>query len=127
MHGLTSPHLQTGRSGELVARAHLERHGYQTIEMNWRCAASELDLVMTDQDYLVFVEVKTRKSSQAGFAEESISVAKSRRLLAAGEWYVSEHPEYQQMIWRIDLVALTLGKDGSIQRITHVENAISAG
>ena len=110
-----------------MARAHLEQKGYQTVEMNWRCAASELDLVMTDNEYLVFVEVKTRKSSRAGIAEESISATKSRRLLAAGEWYVSEHPEYQPMIWRIDLVALTLGKDGSIQRVTHVENAISTG
>lgn len=124
---MTSPHLQTGRSGELAARTHLERKGYQTIELNWRCAASELDLVMTDGEYLVFVEVKTRKSSWAGYAEESISAAKSRRLLAAGDWYVSEHPEYQQMIWRIDLVALTMGQDGSIQRITHLENAISTG
>jgi len=124
---LTTPHLLTGRSGELVARVHLERHGYKTIETNWRCAASELDLVMIDDEYLVFVEVKTRKSSRAGFAEESISAAKSSRLLAAGDWYVSEHPEYQQMIWRIDLLALTMGKDGSVQRITHVENAISTG
>jgi len=127
MSELTSSHLQTGRSGEAAARLHLERKGYQTIELNWRCAASELDLVMTDGEYLVFVEVKTRKSARAGDAEESISAAKARRLLAAGDWYVSEHPEYQQMIWRIDMVALTIGHDGSIQRITHVENAISTG
>lgn len=124
---MNSPHLETGRAGELIAKSHLERKGYATIEMNWRCAASELDLVMIDGEFLVFVEVKTRKSSRAGHAEESVSATKARRLLAAGEWYVSEHPEHQHRIWRIDLVALSMDPGGSIQRVTHIENAISTG
>lgn len=127
MYQLTSHHLETGRSGETIARGYLEQRGYETIEMNWRCAAGELDLVMTDGPYLVFVEVKARRSSRAGAAEEAITAAKARRLLAAGEWFVSEHPDYQGMVWRIDLVALTIAPDGSVLRRTHLENAISAG
>jgi putative endonuclease len=122
---LSAPHLQLGRTGEQIAREYLERKGLRTIELNWRCAAGELDLVMSDGEILVFVEVKARVSAKAGMAEESISPAKARRLLAAGDWYVSEHPEVDQMIWRIDLVALTMRRDGSVARLTHIENAIT--
>jgi putative endonuclease len=122
---VTAPHLQIGRTGEQIAREYLEGKGLHTIELNWRCAAGELDLVMRDGDILVFVEVKTRVSAQAGAAEESVSVAKARRLLATGDWYVSEHPELDQLIWRIDLVALTMTRDGSVLRLTHIENAIT--
>jgi Holliday junction resolvase-like predicted endonuclease len=75
----------------------------------------------------VFVEVTGRISERAGFGEEAISPAKARRLLATGDWYVSEHPEFQQSIWRIDLVALTLSHDGAVRRLTHLENVITAG
>ena len=124
---MSADHLKTGQSGETIARSYLERKGFSTIETNWRCAAGELDLVMLDGDYLVFVEVKTRKSGMAGLAEESISPAKLRRLLATGEWYVSEHEKYERTIWRIDLLALTMASDGSIHRLSHIENAISSG
>jgi putative endonuclease len=127
MPDLTPSHIQTGRSGEQIARQHLEQRGYATVELNWRCAAGELDLVMKDGDILVFVEVKARISERAGFAEEAISPAKARRLLATGDWYVSEHPEFQQSFWRIDLVALTLSHDGAVRRLTHLENVITAG
>ena len=116
-----------GASGEAHARALLEARGYRFVAANWRCAAGEIDLVMTDGAELALVEVKTRRGDAAGRAEEAISPAKARRLLAAGAWFVSEHPEWEDAIWRIDLLAITLGDDGSVVRATHVENAIVSG
>lgn len=113
-----------GTAGEGHARRFLESRGLRWIESNWRCAAGELDLVMAEGDLLVFVEVKTRRGETAGRAEEGISHAKGRRLLAAGEWYVAEHPAHVERIWRIDLVAITLAGDGQVARVTHVENAV---
>ncbi len=116
----------TGASGEALAERYLQAKGYLPVERNWHCRAGELDLIMLDGDILVFAEVKLRRSRTAGAAEESVSAAKARRLLAAGEWYVSKHPEYVDTFWRIDLVAITMDGDEP-SRITHFQNAITTG
>jgi putative endonuclease len=116
-----------GTAGESIARRHLEALGMRFVESNWRCLTGEIDLVMRIQDELVFVEVKTRRGDGAGRAEESISPAKGRKLLSSGEWYVGNHPSLGDPIWRIDLVAITLSHSGAIERLVHIENAVSAG
>lgn len=118
---------ETGVAGETLAEGYLTAKGYRLVERNWRCRAGEIDLVMVDDDVLVFVEVKARRTRSAGSAEEAVSAQKSSRLLAAGDWYVSEHPEYEQMIWRIDLVAITMTPDDGASRVTHIQNAVTAG
>jgi putative endonuclease len=115
-----------GDNGETIARRHLETHGLTFVTRNWHCRAGELDLVMLDGDVLVFVEVKTRNGERAGRAEEAISPSKAKKLLAAGEWFVADHPEHQDLTWRCDLVAITIGDDG-VARIDHYVNAIVEG
>jgi putative endonuclease len=116
-----------GRAGETIARTHLERLGLQFVEANWHCRAGELDLVMTSGKLLVFVEVKTRRSELAGAAEESLTAKQTARILKAAEWYVAEHPNFADHIWRIDLIAITIAKNGAVVRFSHYENAIVAG
>ena len=116
-----------GDRGEERARRYLEGKGYVFVAANWRCPAGELDLVMRDGEEVVFVEVKTRRGEAMGRAEEAISPAKARRLLAAGESYLARTPEPAEAIWRVDLVAITLDRSGAVERLTHVENAIGVG
>lgn len=113
-----------GTIGEAIARRHLERLGMVWIESNWRCLSGEIDLVMRQNDELVFVEVKTRRGDGAGRAEESVSPSKGRKLLASGSWYLASHADAGDPIWRIDLVAITLSQQGAVERITHIENAV---
>jgi len=122
-----TPKRALGDRGELAARQLLEAKGMQWIASNWHCEAGELDLVMLDGEELVVVEVKTRTGERSGRAEESISRAKGNKLLAAADWFVAIHPEHSDRIWRVDLMALTLRADGSIIRVSHVENAILSG
>lgn len=117
---------QLGNSGEQLAQRYLESLGYRFVTRNWHCRAGELDLVMVDDDILVFVEVKARRGERAGRAEEAISHAKAHRLLATGEWFVADHPEFQEMTWRCDLVAITY-TDGGHPAISHYVNAIVEG
>lgn len=105
----------------------LQSQGWRCIDRNWRCRAGEIDLVMLDGEVLVFVEVKARRSRQMGEAEEAITPAKAQRLLATGEWFLSEHPEFADAIWRIDLVALSLGRSGEIERTTRIESVVVSG
>lgn len=113
-----------GRSGEAHARAWLEGRGYVTVDANWRCPAGELDLVMLDSDELVFVEVKTRTGERFGRAAEAVTPAKQRKLLATASWFASEHPEHEDRIWRIDIVAVTIHPHTGVAQIDHIENAV---
>lgn len=115
---------RTGSAGESIAEAFLREKGYTIIDRNWRCAVGEIDLVAIDGEYLAFVEVKTRRSSIAGSAVEAVTSAKGQRLLAAAEWFIAEHPAYGELIWRIDLVAISQSQTGSVERIDHIQNAI---
>jgi putative endonuclease len=97
------------------------------VAANWRCRAGELDLVMRDGGDLVFVEVKTRHGEGVGRAEEGISFAQGRRILAAAEWFLAEHQEIEAAPWRVDLVAVTLDRNGSVARLTHWSDAVVTG
>ena len=116
-------HIALGREGEAIAVAELQRRGFELIEVNWRCQFGELDAVMRDGEEVVFLEVKTRVGASRGSAEEALTAAKARKLAIAAEWYLSEHPELGDPIWRIDLVALTLDQAGRVVRLTYIANA----
>lgn len=116
-----------GQAGERHARATLEGHGYEFVANNWHCAAGELDLVMLDANTLVFVEVKTRRGERAGRADDAITPAKARRMLAAAEWFVADHPEYQDRVWRCDLVAISIDERSGSASANHYINAIVSG
>ena len=114
-----------GDLGERRARLHLEAKGYACLAANWRCLGGELDLVMRDRDELVFVEVKTRHGERMGRAEEGISAAQARRLFTAAAAYLAANPALGDPIWRIDLVAITLDRNGVVRRLTHLVNALA--
>jgi putative endonuclease len=122
---MTGPAL--GVTGEQDARTYLEAQGMTFVASNWHCRAGELDLVMLDGDELAVIEVKARRGERSGRAEESVSPAKARKLLAAAEWFVSAHDAHHHRIWRIDLLALTYDRTGRIERIAHIPNAIVTG
>jgi putative endonuclease len=112
-----------GRLGEDLAVRQLGAQGYDILARNWRCREGELDIVAQDGEWLVFVEVRTRRGTAAGSPEESITAAKQERLLTLGEIYVDAHDWPGD--WRIDVVAVELSLEGKLLRIDHYENAIS--
>ena len=118
---------ELGAAGEELARRHLEQNGYEFIAANWRRRHGELDLIMRDGNVLVFVEVKTRRSERFGTAEESVSPAQVPRLLRAAETFVADQPTLAHLIWRVDLVAVTLSPSGAVTRLTHIVDAIHTG
>lgn len=82
---------------------------------------------MRDNDELVMVEVKTRTGERSGRAAETVTSAQRRRILTAAEWFVAEHPDYQEMIWRCDIVAVTIDPTTGAASIDHYENALLDG
>lgn len=117
---------QLGDAGEQLARRHLQDEGYAFIAANWSCPSGELDLVMSDGDVIVFVEVKTRRGENLGAAEESVTAFKIGRLLRAAEIYLASRPELADHFWRIDVIAVTVLPTGAVGRFTHMINAVQA-
>jgi len=113
----------TGVRGEQLAQDYLNKHGYRIIETNIRTRYNEIDIVARQKDTLVFVEVRTKTSSNFGSPEESITPTKERHLAAAAYYYLQHHKNMPKS-WRIDFIAVELDGDGNLMRINHIESAI---
>ena len=113
----------TGDLGERIVAEHLERLKYNIRETNFRCPQGEIDIVAQDGDYLVFVEVRTKRSSSFGTPEESITPAKKTRLVSTALNYLQSNDSLATP-WRIDVVAVELGRGGSVTRIEHIQSAV---
>ena len=73
--------LTVGNLGEYLACQYLKKLGYKILDRNYRIRGGEIDIVAQDRDYLVFIEVKTRNSSEYGLPSESITPWKIKALL----------------------------------------------
>ncbi len=113
-----------GKEGEQIARELLVKKGFNLIESNYSNNLGEIDLIMTDKDWLVFVEVKLKIGDKFGTPEEMISKKKLSQVKRTAESFlILESPTVQQYKkYRIDAVCIVLNQDNSIQRIQHYEN-----
>ena len=95
-----------GRAGEARARRWLEAQGLRCLDAGWRCRLGELDLVMQQDDVLVFVEVRSRRAGSLVGPLESIDAAKQRRTIRAARAWLMRHPQAANLPARFDVVAL---------------------
>lgn len=94
-----------GAWGERHAREFLAKLGYRIIESNYRSRTGEVDIVAEEKGCLVFVEVKTRRSSNFGEPEEAITPRKEARLAALADEYIQARG-LDPADWRVDLVTV---------------------
>ena len=97
--------LPLGRRGERAAEKYLRRNGYRIVKRNFRAAGAEIDLVAMDGDVLVFVEVKTRRSRDAGAPEEAVDERKQKQIRRAAELFAMRYRE-DEIEMRFDIVAV---------------------
>src|ERR1700722_2717403 len=83
--------LPLGRRGERAAEEQLRRSGYRIVARNFRAAGAEIDLIAMDGDVLVFVEVKTRRSRDAGAPEEAVDERKQKQIRRAAEIFAMRY------------------------------------
>ena len=120
---MTDRRRALGRAGETLAARELQRRGYRILARNWRCSIGEIDLVAEQGEVLVFVEVRTRRGSQHGTPQESITPAKQAKLIELAQTYLQEN-EIDDRDWRIDVAAVELSPRGKLLRIDVIENAV---
>jgi len=110
---------QLGKWGEAKAAAFLIEKNFKLIEKNWRSRPNEIDLIMSDGDEIVFVEVKTRSNTDFGYPEESITDKKVASLMEACQQYIDEKNIKGQ--WRLDIVSIIGNENIGIQDIKHIQ------
>jgi putative endonuclease len=98
-------HLLRGESAEEQAHRFLINKGLKPVFRNYRCKQGELDLIMTDQQTLVIIEVRYRKTDQYGSALESVTRTKQSRIIAATHSYLSSQKTDRPI--RFDVVAIS--------------------
>lgn len=106
-----------GERGETAALAELGRRGYRVLARNLRSRLGEIDLVCRDGEAVVFCEVKARRPSLFGRAEEALTDAKRARLVRLAEAHMARE-ELRHLPFRVELVAVTLDAAGQPR---HVE------
>ncbi len=108
----------TGRAGEDIAARTLRDKGYTLLERNFSNKFGEIDIIAKDKNVLVFVEVKTKIGLDFGLPEEQISRGKLSRIRNMATMYLKGG----SVPCRIDVVAIVLGTDNEVVRLTHYEN-----
>jgi len=103
--------IDIGAKGELLALAFLKQRGLQLIEKNFNCKPGEIDLIMQDDEYTVFVEVRYRKNSGYGSPLETVDSRKQRKLWLAAQTYLQQKGLSFHVACRFDVVAITGLKD----------------
>lgn len=100
----------TGRQGEDLAAAFLEKAGFQIVERNWRCRLGEIDLIAERDHELHFIEVKTRRGTAFGYPEESVGYVKRQHLVRALEYWLQTNSSFGK-IYQIDVISVLLTTD----------------
>lgn len=115
----------TGERGELLASRHFRDEGYRIITANYRSRFGEIDLIVSDGSYIVFVEVKARCEDSIAEPAEFVNGGKISRIIATAKQYISSHGCDLQP--RFDVVEVVFYPDGSTKSLRHIENAFEDG
>ncbi len=109
--GLSGGNKDTGSLGENESVRYLKSNGYKIIDRNFSSKAGEIDVIATDSEVLVFVEVKTRSSTSHGRASEFVDINKQRRIIKTAQLYLVKKYGNEVPEVRFDIVEVYL-KDG---------------
>lgn len=112
-----------GAWGEALAAEFLRGKRYEILASGYRCRYGEIDLIVKNRRYLVFVEVKLRKSDRFAAAGEYVDARKQTRLRSTAAMYLEEHPTNLQP--RFDVVEI-YAPEGTMTAhpvIRHMEDA----
>lgn len=115
--------VYTGRWGEQKAAEYLNRHGYKTVGMNYKCRMGEIDVIAQNKTTVVFCEVKLRRSAAFAQAREFVTQAKQERLKTTAAVWLSQNETSKQPRFDVVEIYAPNGPDESNYQINHIENA----
>ncbi|HWR43191.1 YraN family protein [Sporomusa sp.] len=116
-------HIGVGDKGEQSAAIYLSKLGYKIITTKYRAKTGEIDIIAQDKEYLVFVEVKTRRSTVYGFPAEAVNFRKQQKIINTALCFLN-HRGFTDMACRFDILEIYLLKD--TVHCNHIINAFGS-
>ena len=112
-----------GAWGEKLAASYLRKKRYKIIQTGYRCRFGEIDIIASQGTFLVFVEVKLRKSNEFAQAKEFVDSRKQSRIITTASVYLSEKPTDLQPRFDVIEVYTPDGLQTANPTINHLEDA----
>ena len=112
-----------GPWGEALAAEYLRKKKYTMVAAGYRSRFGEIDLIVKNKQYLVFVEVKLRRSAEFAAAREHVDRRKQDRLRVTASIYLSQNPT--ELLSRFDVIEIYApeGRATAAPQIIHLEDA----
>ena len=99
-----------GKKCEDLACEYLRNNGYEILERNFSCKLGEIDIIAKNQEYIVFIEVKTRSSICYGKPSEAVDDIKKKHIYRVAKFYIQKH-NLENEFFRFDVIEVYLSKD----------------
>lgn len=115
---------RTGNDAELRACQYLTAQGLELITRNFHCRYGEIDLIMRQQQTIVFIEVRFRKANSLVDGAESINHSKQNRLVRSASYYLQQNKITDAIPARIDVIAVT--QNNNTHQFDWIQNAIES-
>ena len=113
----------TGAWGENLAAEYLRKKHYRIVAAGYRSRFGEIDLIAQNRKFLVFVEVKLRKTDNFAMAREYVNAAKQNRIRTTAALYLSENPTELQPRFDVIEIYAPQGTETVRPVINHMEDA----
>lgn len=110
-----------GEQGERQAARYLKKKGYKVVTANYRCKYGEIDLIARDADILIFIEVKTRTSTDFGVPGAAVDYRKQQQISKVAHHYLITHHNDDVDV-RFDVISI-LSPRGQKTEIEHISDA----
>lgn len=107
-----------GNWGETLVAQNLEQHGYTLLAKNYRYRTGEIDLIAKKNEYIIFVEVKTRKHTYFDLTD-LITISKQRKIIATAHHFLATY-DFDNKICRFDVALVEQNN-----HITYIPNAFT--
>jgi putative endonuclease len=112
-----------GKLGEKLAEKFLVSRGFQILNRNFSTPFGEIDLIAKQNEYIVFLEVKTRISERFGPPLSSITGIKQKHISKNCQYYLKRYGLYEKPC-RIDVIGISLNAREDLHILRHIRNAI---
>lgn len=113
----------SGAWGEALAAEYLRKKRFKILAAGYRCRFGEIDLIAADRKYLIFVEVKTRRTASFAQAREYVDGRKQERIRTTAAMYLSQYPTNLQPRFDVIEIYAPDGMNTACPEINHLEDA----
>ena len=112
-----------GAWGESLAAEYMKKKRYKLVACNYSCRLGEIDLICQNRKYLVFVEVKLRKTDRFGQAREFVGVGKQEKIRATALFWLQQNPTELQPRFDVIEIYAPQGRATAKPQMIHLEDA----